>query len=66
MARPPQLPPSPPASGHSDQDVCRYIAEMCAELRHMSRRPSLRMVNYLLDLVRLEAEKAAGAPRPGR
>ncbi len=52
-------PPSP-ASPPSDKDICLYVAEMCTELRRMARRPRFRTISYLLDVVRLEAEKIAG------
>ena len=50
----------PPSSGPpTDEQICAYVAEMCAELRHLARRPQLRTINYLLDMARLESERMA-------
>lgn len=52
--------PPPPHSPPTDKEICLYVAEMCTELRRMARRPRFRTISYLLDMVRLEAEKIAG------
>jgi hypothetical protein len=52
---PQTAPPGPP----TDADTCAYIAELCAELRYLARKPRLRTIDYLLDMVRLEAERTA-------
>ena len=52
LAPPPALPGTP-----TDKETCQYISEMCAELRHLAKRPRFRTINYLLDMARLEAEK---------
>ena len=52
--------PSSPGLPPSDKEICLYVAEMCSELRRMARRPRFRTISYLLDMVRLEAEKMAG------
>jgi len=41
------------------EDLCLYIAEICDELRSLARSPRFRMINYLLDMARLEAERSA-------
>ena len=56
-ARPVLAPPSALPSAPTDKETCQYIAEMCAELRHLARRPRFRTINYLLDMARLEAER---------
>ena len=58
-ARPPSalLPPSPGTP--SEKDICRYIAEMCSELRGLASGAKFRTINYLLDMARLEAERVA-------
>ncbi len=58
-ARPAFGAPSP-GSSPSDKEICLYVADMCTELRRMARRPRFRMIGYLLDMIRLEAEKIAG------
>lgn len=45
------------AGPYTDEDVCQYIQDMCLELRSLSRRPRLRTLHYLIDMVRLEAER---------
>jgi hypothetical protein len=52
---PPALPPTPGIP--SEKEICRYIAEMCSELRLLAKHSRLRTVNYLLDMARLEAER---------
>ena len=52
--------PEPPvgqALTPSNEDLCAYIAEICAELRDLAQRPPFRTINYLLDMARLEAER---------
>ena len=44
-------------SDPSNEDLCAYIAEICAELRDLAQRPQFRTINYLLDMARLEAER---------
>ena len=56
-ARPVLDPPSALPGAPTDKETCQYIAEMCAELRHLARRPRFRTINYLLDMARLEAER---------
>lgn len=56
---PKTAPPAPP----TDAETCAYIAELCAELRHLARKPRLRTIDYLLDMARLEAERTAKALR---
>jgi hypothetical protein len=52
---------SPPlGTPPSDKQVSLYVAEMCVELRRMARKPRFRTISYLLDMVRLEAERIAG------
>ena len=46
-------------AGPSSEELCSYIAEMCGELRSLSRLPTFRTINYLLDMARLEAERTA-------
>ena len=53
------VPPAPLPSTPTEKQICTYIAEMCAELRHLARRPRFRTVGYLLDMARLEAERTA-------
>ncbi len=55
----PAFGPLPPTSPPTDRQICLYLAEMCSELRRMARRPRFRTIAYLLDMVRLEAEKMA-------
>jgi hypothetical protein len=59
MGAPTAFGPLPPGSQPSDKEICLYVAEMCTELRRMARRPRFRTISYLLDMVRLEAEKIA-------
>lgn len=55
---PPQLHTTPDLRTPSDEDVARYLAEMCDELRRLTAgRPKLRTLAYLLDMARLEAER---------
>ena len=54
----PQLPGSR-ASSPSAEELCSYIAEICGELRALTRHPTFRTLNYLLDMARLEAERMA-------
>lgn len=62
-ARPrPVLPSS--SSAPSDKEICRYIAEMCSELRLLAKHSRFRTINYLLDMARLEAERL-GQELPG-
>ena len=60
-------PPSPISAGvaPTEGELCAYVAEMCGELRTLSRRPSFRTLNYLLDMARLEAERMAKDRRTG-
>lgn len=55
----PRLPADSAPGPPTDADTCAYIAELCAELRHLARKPRLRTIDYLLDMVRLEAERTA-------
>ncbi len=50
-------PPAGQALTPSNEDICAYIAEICAELRDLAQRPPFRTINYLLDMARLEAER---------
>lgn len=59
MSARPVLPQPAPSGSPSDADICAYIAELCAELRHLARKPRLRTIDYLLDMARLEAERTA-------
>lgn len=63
----PQLPgPAPYREvGPTTDELCTYVAEMCAELRALTRRPSFRTLNYLLDMARLEAERMSKDLRAG-
>ena len=47
------------------EELCVYVAELCAELRALTRRPNFRTLNYLLDMARLEAERMAKTLRAG-
>ena len=47
-ARPVLAPPSALPGAPTDKETCQYIAEMCAELRHLAKRPRFRTINYLL------------------
>ena len=40
-------------------EIAAYIAETCAELRRIAKAPRLRTISYLLDSIRIEAEKVA-------
>ncbi len=51
--------------GPSAEDLCIYVAELCSELRALTRRPRFRTLNYLLDMARLEAERMAKDLRAG-
>ncbi len=46
--------PQPSVAG-----IAAYIAETCAELTRIAKAPRLRTISYLLDSIRLEAEKVA-------
>ena len=48
-------PPAEPTAA----EIATYVAEACRELRVAPRAPRFRTVNYLLDHVRIEAEKIA-------
>ena len=63
-----QLPKSlRPLTNASDAEIAVYVAELCRELRDLSREPEFRTLNYLLDMARLEAERVAkNARAPGR
>ena len=50
--------PQPSSVTPTDKQICAYIAEMCTDLGHLARRPSLRTIKYLLDMARLESERA--------
>lgn len=61
-----QLPKSlRPAETASDAQIAAYVAEICRELRGLSREPEFRTLNYLLDMARLEAERMARKPSDG-
>ena len=55
---------SPSSLPHTptDEQLLAYIAQMCTELRSLARRPKFKTVNYLLDMARLEAERASKDP----
>lgn len=59
--------PGPASAGAAptETELCAYVAEMCGELRSLTRRPSFRTLNYLLDMARLEAERMAKGGRSG-
>ena len=44
-----------------DAEIAAYVAEICRELRDLSRDPEFRLVSYLLDMVQFEAERVAKA-----
>lgn len=52
-----------PAESASDAEIAAYIAEICRELRGLSRDPEFRLMNYLLEMVRSEAERVAKASK---
>ena len=58
-----QLPKSlrPPETA-SDGEIAAYVAEICRELRGLSREPEFWTSNYLLDMARLEAERMVKKP----
>ena len=47
----------------SDGEIAAYVAEICRELRGLSRDPEFRLLNYLLDMVQSEAERVVKASR---
>ena len=48
-----------PPETASDAEIAAYVAEICRELRGLSRDPEFRLLNYMLDMVRSEAERLA-------
>ena len=54
-----------PGAAPTETELCAYVAEMCGELRTLTKRPSFRTLNYLLDMARLEAERMANDRRTG-
>jgi hypothetical protein len=56
MAEPIRVPYRDPS------DVAGYISAMSADLAAMARRHGLDTLGYLLEMVRLEAQSAAGPP----
>lgn len=45
------------ASSASQQDVAAYVATLARDLKRMVERHDLATLTYLLELVRMEAEK---------
>ena len=52
-----------PQTRFTDAQLATYIAEMCREMRSLSRAPQFRALNYLLDMARIEAERLAKGDR---
>lgn len=58
-------PPDSPTGGIDPFHVSRYVADMTAELSKMTEYAQLKMLSYLLGMVRQEAERIARAA-PGQ
>lgn len=45
-----------PLAASSPTEIADYVAEMTAELAHLTRTSGLDLIAYLLDIVHLEAK----------
>ena len=49
----------------TDEDVARYVAETCRDLRTVTNKPAFRVISYLLHQVQDEAERMARTAKAG-